>query len=103
MSIFNWVKDIEETYDELIEKAQKENKSELNNLKEQEETNLKQTLDKKRNFIERVLNELKQDIDFRISNFKQKINKEIEKTEKDYKSIQDQIIKQVLSDIGVDF
>jgi len=103
MSIFNWVKDIEETYDELIEKAQNENKSELNKLKEQEETNLKETLDEKGNFIERVLNELKQDLNFRISNFKQKIDKEIEKTEKDYKNNQDQIIKQVLSDIGVDF
>ena len=54
MDIFNWIKDIEETYDSIIKKTDIDNQNEINNLKTQEQNKIKTILKKKQEFLKNI-------------------------------------------------
>ena len=103
MDIFSWIKDIEETYESLINKTDIEIQNEIKELEIQEQNKTKLTLAKKQKFLDDISKKFKEDIEIEVLNFNQKMNQEIGKLNQNYNENKNRIFKEILIELGFNF
>ncbi|MBN1215935.1 MAG: hypothetical protein JXA99_10915 [Candidatus Lokiarchaeota archaeon] len=103
MDIFSWIKDIEETYESLINKTDVEIENEIKELEIQEQNKMEAILNQKNKFLNDISERLKKDIHTEVLNFDQKMNQEIEKMNQEFSNNKNKIIKEILTELGFDF
>lgn len=102
MEIFNWAKDIEKIYIELIEKSKKENLDEIQSFRTEQEKILEASFQKRQNLVRDVLQKLSDDVENEISSFKDKISSITDDIVKNYKKSKPQIIEKLIKQLGLD-
>ena len=99
MEIFNWVKEIEDLYKELIEKTQNENLTEIQNLKNKNDELIDKTLMEKQKFVSLWLKNLSDTVNDEIKKLNLKlvdVFKEIELNfQKRCKNLEESIIEKL--------
>jgi hypothetical protein len=102
MDIFKWVQDIENVYDDLIEKAKKENLEELNDFRKNQEENMEELLSKKQDVLSLAFKNLSIEVNKEIEKFDKKLEELIKNIEKEFQKNKDLIKKSILQKIGFD-
>ncbi|TXT61593.1 MAG: hypothetical protein BAJALOKI2v1_20046 [Promethearchaeota archaeon] len=103
MDIFKWVEDIEETYKYIMERAEEDKKNKIEKVEKQEKENRKKTLNKKRNFVDRVLKKLESDIHKKTEEFHTAISEEIESIRDQYEENQTKLIESIKNQLEMNF
>jgi gas vesicle protein len=99
--IFEWVSDIEDIYQKLIEKAEQENSFEIQDFKEQQEKSLKELLKKNHDLVNLSLESLSEDVTSGIRSFENKIDDALKEIENDYKKKKSKLINQIIEELGI--
>ncbi len=103
MEVFNWVKDIEKVYEDLIEKAKDINLSEIKVSRENQEKILEGLLKQKNELTTTSLKNLSADVQDKIKDFRKKLNEAINNIEKDYQKDKKNLESLILEKLGLDF
>jgi len=103
MNIFESVKEIEDIYDKLVEKARLENKDDLESFKKQQEDEIKLNNEKNQKFLDSTLKIISEDISKGIKFYKEQVNESLEYIKNKYKENKKIIIKNILKEFGFDF
>ncbi|MHA1489618.1 MAG: hypothetical protein ACTSRI_08185 [Promethearchaeota archaeon] len=103
MNIFKWIKEIEKTYEGLIENSRRESSAEIQLLKENEEKERKKILREKKDFISSILINLSEEIQGDIIKFEKKNDDLIKKIEKDFQNNKVKLVNLLLEKMGYDF
>ncbi len=103
MEIFKWVKDIEQLYENLIEKTKEENFAEIQNLKNQQETLLEKNLAENQKFVSLALKSLSKDVDNEIKILEQNLEAAIKNLEINYQKNRKNLDKLIIEKLGFDF
>jgi len=103
MAIFEWVKEIEKIYEDLIEKAKKESLSEIQIFRDEQEKVLDKTLQKKQNMINLALKSVNEEVDTEIGFFKTNLEKTLKEIESNYEQNKIILIRDIIHKLGLDF
>jgi len=103
MNIFEWAKDIEKVYQQLIEKARKENTLELQVFKEQQENILKELLKKNHDLVNLSLESLSEDVTNGVRSYEAQFDEALKLIEKDYQKNKSELISEIISKLGFKF
>ncbi len=103
IDIFKWIREIEITYEDLIENSRRENTAETQLLKENEEKKKKIILRKKKEFISSILINLSEEIQGAIIKFEKKTDDLIKKIEKEFQNNKVNRVNILLEKMGYDF
>ncbi|MHA2429860.1 MAG: hypothetical protein ACXACC_02390 [Promethearchaeota archaeon] len=103
MAIFDWVKEIEKIYEDLIEKAKKESLSEIQIFRDEQEKVLDKTLQKKQNIVNLSLKSVNEEVDTDIGFFKTNLEKTLKEIESNYEQNKIMLIKDIIHKLGLDF
>ncbi|TFF87781.1 MAG: hypothetical protein EU549_04145 [Promethearchaeota archaeon] len=103
MSIFDYVEDIEETYKFLINKAKERNEKQIKSIRTDEEEKMNKTLQKKKEYVDYVLNDISNKIDGEIEIFQEKLEDILNAIEKSFESNKKELIQKIIKELGFDF
>lgn len=103
INIFDWVKDIEETYKFLTEKAKDDSLIEIRNYKKQQEMVLEELFDKKQEFVNLSLKTLSKEFYNEIKMFHIHFNQAINNIEEKYQKNKKKVMNLILKQLGLDF
>jgi F0F1-type ATP synthase membrane subunit b/b' len=103
MDIFDWVKDIEETYKYLIEKAKDESLKVTQDYKVQQEKELENTIKTKQRLIDSTLATLSEEVHDEVKQFDEQIIGALKNIEKTFKRKRKTFVKEILKKIELEF
>jgi len=103
MEIFKWASDIEKMYEDLINNAKEESLAELKTLRNNQEKIVEFTLIQKQNIVNSVLNNLSNDINVEIEQFRVKLEEITKDIENQYKKNKNNLIKEIIQTLGLNF
>jgi F0F1-type ATP synthase membrane subunit b/b' len=103
MSIFDYVEDIEQTYKFLISKAKERNEEQIKAIRTDEEEKMNNTLQKKNEYIDYVLNDISNKIDGEIEIFQEKLEDILNVIKKSFESNNKELIQNIIEELGFDF
>ncbi len=103
MKIFDWVKDIEDIYEKLIEKAKMDNKNNLDDFKKQQEHAIKEFHDKNEEFIHSTLNIISEDTIKGIKMFGDQLNIALEAIKNEFQKEKYKLIEKIIEEFGFNF
>ena len=103
MKIFEWANDIEKVYQQLIEKARKENTLEIQVFKEQQENELKELLKKNHDLVNLSLESLSEDVTNGIRSYEAQFDEALKSIEKDYQKNKNELISEIITKLGFNF
>jgi hypothetical protein len=103
MAIFDWVKEIEKIYEELIEEAKKESLSELQNFRDEQEKMVDENLQKKQNIINIALKSLKEEVNKEIGFIKTNMERQLKEIESNYEQNKIILIKEIINKLRLNF
>ena len=103
MEIFKWMKEIEEVYIELIEKAKKENLDDIEKLKNDQDNHVEKILLTKQELINSALKSLSEELEQKENDFKKKISQILKKNEINYEENKIQLISSVIKQLELEF
>lgn len=103
MEIFKWVKDIEQLYEDLIDKTKEENFAESQNLKNQQENLIEKTLAENQKFMSLALKRLSEEVDNEIKILEQNLDVAIKNIEINYQKNRKNLDKLIIEKLGFDF
>ncbi len=103
MEIFEWVKDVEKIYEDLIEKAKNENLDELENLRTEQESIMEKKIVTFRELVGSALESLSKSLENENLFIKKKLKDFKKKMENSYNDNKENLIKLIIKDIGFDF
>ena len=103
MEIFNWVKEIEDIYENLIDKSKKENLAEINDLRSIQEKFLDEKIKEKQEFVKSASNANAKDIDDANNLLKEDLKNILKKIEVNYQEKKEKLIQLIIEKLGFDF
>ncbi len=103
MEIFEWVKDVERIYEDLIEKAKNENLAELENLRTEQESIMEKKIVTFRELVGSALESLSKSLENENLFIKKKLKDFKKKMETSYNDNKENLIELIIKDIGFDF
>ena len=103
MNIFGSVKEIEDIYEKLVEKARLENKNDLESFKNQQEEEINSSNEKNQKFLESTLKIISEDMNNGINFYREQVNESLEHIKNKYKENKKIIIENILKEFGFDF
>ncbi len=103
MNIFGSVKEIEDIYEKLVEKARLENKNDLESFKNQQEEEINSSNEKNQKFLESTLKIISEDMNNGINFYREQVNESLEHIKIKYKENKKIIIENILKEFGFDF
>jgi vacuolar-type H+-ATPase subunit H len=103
MKIFDWAKELEKIYEELLEEAKNQNLNEIEELKVENEKLIEESLQHKQKLVKKALNSVSNDADKEIMQFKENLTRILEKWEQDYNKNRLKIINDIIRKLGLDF
>jgi hypothetical protein len=103
MKIFEWMKDIEKVYNDLIEKAKEENLIEIQNFRKEQEKILEVYLQKKQNIVKNILSSLNTETNEGVKVFKEDIKSKLEAVKASYENEKKNLLDKIITKIGLDF
>ena len=103
MEIFKWTSDIEKMYEDLIKKTTEESLAELRTLRNNQEKMLEFTLKQKQDLVNSILNNLSNDINVEITQFRVKLEEIKKDIENQYKKNKNNLIKKIIETRGLNF
>lgn len=103
MRIFEWAKDLEKVYKDLIEKAKEQNLKEIEELQKENQKSLEETQNSKGDLVTKALNSLRDDVNTEISQFKKKLEKILNDYDQSYNQNKNNLIDKIINELGLDF
>ncbi len=103
MEIFDWVKDIEETYKYLIDNAKAENIKEIQRFRTQQEKLMDTIIKRKQELINSMLTKVSEDVHDGIKMFNSQFIKELNNLEEQFNKDKKKIIKIIIEKLGLEF
>ena len=103
MNIFEWANEIEKVYEQLMEKARKENSLEIQVFKEQQENLLKELLKKNHDLVNLSLESLSEDVTNGIRAYEAQFDEALKSIEKEYQRKKNELINEIISKLGFNF
>ena len=103
MEIFDWAKEIERIYEELIEKTKNENLAEIQALREEQEKTLGRSMEQKQTIVNNALKVLSEKVNKEIESFKSKLNYLIDELKNNYDIKKPELTNVLLKKLGLDF
>ncbi|MFX1257974.1 MAG: hypothetical protein ACFFAN_08950 [Promethearchaeota archaeon] len=103
MDIFDWVKDVEETYKYLIEKAREENLADLQDYTTQQEKLMEEILNEKQEIVTYAFKAFSEDLDYRLKKFEGQYIQATKKVQEKYKENKKRLLNLILERLGLDF
>jgi len=103
MEVFKWVEEIENIYDELIEKAKSESLVEIQELKAQLEKDVDNEVQKTREMINIALQTTSKEVANENKNFDEKIKNLCDKIEKSFQLNKEKLMISIVKRLGFDF
>ncbi|MFX1344769.1 MAG: hypothetical protein ACFFBC_11195 [Promethearchaeota archaeon] len=103
MSFFEWIEEIEKIYKDLIDKAKKENLSELENLRSEQEKNMEKKIETNQKIVDSALKNQLKILEDKTTFITEKINDFKKKMEKEYQNSKENLFEILIKDIGFDF
>ena len=103
MSLFEWTKDIEKTYEKLIKDAKDINLKNIEEFRDQQRMYFEYYLEEKNDLINNALSELANDVRKGTEGFETQMDKAIKIIEKDFKKEIENLHKLIIDEVGLDF
>ena len=103
MRRFEWIKDLEKVYQQLIEKARQEHSLEIQVFKEQQENLLKEMLKKNHDLVNLSLESLSEDVSSGTRSYENELDEALKKIENDYHKKKDKLAIQIIKELGFNF
>lgn len=103
MKIFEWVSEIEDIYDKLIEKSKNDNLKEIEDLRAESEKALSESIQKKQELVNDALKSIRTDVNEKINEFQKKLTSIIQNYESNYEQNKKRIIDQIITKLELDF
>jgi len=103
MRIFDWAKDLEKIYEDLLTKAKEQNLNEIEEFKKKYQESLEETQNSQKKLVTKAFNSLQNDVNVEISRFKGNLEKILNEFEQSYNQNKNNIIKKVIKELGFDF
>lgn len=101
--VLDWVKDIEETYKYLVEKAEDENQEEIKKYRSEQEEELNEIILKKQKIINDALNTSSIEVRNSMRMFRRLIDNALNAIEQDFINQREDLINTILTHLGFDF
>ncbi|MGB5910117.1 MAG: hypothetical protein WBH31_02870, partial [Promethearchaeia archaeon] len=99
--IFEWAKEVEKIYQDLIEKAKKENLREIQTLRDEQEKIFDESLKKNQNFVNLALISLNEDVNKENEIFRINLEKELKEIESKYEKNKVILIRAIIDKLGL--
>lgn len=103
MDIFDWVHDIEETYNFLLKSTKEESLSEIEEYRKEQDKFLEVSLLRKKAFIKSSMENLSEDIHNNIKEFDGKYIKALKIIEAQFRRNKKNLLKSILNQLGMEF
>ena len=103
MRIFDWTKDLEKIYDELLKKAKEQNLKEIEEHRKNNEKSLEETQKIKQDLVTGALNSLQNDVNKEISQFIKNLEKILNEFEQSYNQKKTVLINEIIDKLGLDY
>ena len=103
MEIFKWAKEVESIYANLIEKAKEQSILEIQNIREEQEKILEESIQKKQELIKSTFKELSTNVNEQIGTFESKLIHKVKLIEEQYLKNKEALINKTIKKLGFDF
>ncbi|MHA2037234.1 MAG: hypothetical protein ACW98X_12415 [Promethearchaeota archaeon] len=103
MDVFEWVKDIEDLYENLINNAKDINLKDIEEFREQQRKQFESFVEKKNELVNNALITLATSGDTQIKEFEDQIDKAIKKIEVQFQEEISNLHKLIIVEMGLDF
>ncbi|MFX1273927.1 MAG: hypothetical protein ACFFBP_12385 [Promethearchaeota archaeon] len=103
MKIFEWVKEIEDVYDKLIEKAKIENENSLEAFKKQQLETINLNQKKNSEFMDSTMKIISEEINNGLKKHTDEFTKALENVKNDYYKNKKKLIEKIINQFGFDF
>lgn len=103
MEIFNWIKDIEKIYENLISKARDANLAEIEEFRVAQEKILGELLDQKKKNVNDTLLLLSDGLKSNIKSFEEELEISIKNMDKAYQEKVEDLKKLIIDKLGMNF
>jgi len=103
MNLFEWVKDIERVYDNLINNAKNANLKEIEEFREEQNQNFESFLTKINVLINTAIGNLTVEVDKETNIYEKNLDNAIKKIEVDFKKNIGNLQKLIIENVGFDF
>jgi len=103
MEIFNWIKDIEKIYEDLISKARDANLREIEEFRATQEKILGELLDQKKKNVNDTLLLLSDGLKSNIKSFEEELGSSIKNMDKAYQEKVEDLKKLIIDKLGMNF
>ncbi|MGQ4873387.1 MAG: hypothetical protein ACP6IY_04855 [Promethearchaeia archaeon] len=103
MDFFEWALEIEEIYENIINKAKQQNIEEIKNFTKEIENEIENKLEKKQKLVQDILKVLVKEIDHLSNAFDKDISFVLDELKTRYEQNKIELIKNILKEIGIEF
>lgn len=103
MDFFEWVKDIENVYEDLIGNAKKLNLNEIEEYRKEQDDKFDDFITKINVLVNTALGNLTVDSDIKTNTFEKKLNKAIQNIETEFKKNLENLQKLIIEEVRLDF
>ena len=103
MDFFEWVKDIETVYEDLIGNAKKLNLNEIEEYRKEQDEKFDDVITKINVLVNTALGNLTVDSDIKTNTFEKKLDKAIQNIETEFKKNLENLQKLIIEEVGLDF
>ena len=103
MDFFEWVKDIETVYEDLIGNAKKLNLNEIEEYRKEQDEKFDDFITKINVLVNTALGNLTVDSDIKTNTFEKKLDKAIQNIETEFKKNLENLQKLIIEEVGLDF
>ena len=103
MDFFEWVKDIEKVYEDLIGNAKKLNLNEIEEYRKEQDEKFDDFITKINVLVNTALGNLTVDSEIKTNTFEKKVDKAIQNIETEFKKNLENLQKLIIEEVGLDF
>ena len=103
MSLFEWIKDIEKTYEKLVKDAKDINLKTIEEFRDQQKMYFEYYLEEKNDLINDALSKLASDVNKETEGFETQMDKAIKIIEEDFQKEIENLHKLIIDEVGLDF
>lgn len=103
MDLFEWVKDIEKVYEDLIGNAKKLNLNEIEEYRKEQNEKFEDFIIKINVLVNTAIGNLTVESDIKTNTFEKKLDKAIQNIETEFKKNLENLQKLIIEEVGLDF
>lgn len=103
MDLFEWIRDIQKVYDDLISNAKNINLKEIETFREDQDKRFDDFITKINVLVNTALGNLTVDIDIQTNDFEKKLNSALKNIELEFKNNLKNLEQLIIKKVGIDF